>query len=209
MLLTSHTSGVPVSDFIVSASQRLQTHMSRIRTLGVGDIDTSRTSLQSIWKQFHQKPVAKTKAPVGTPLDTAISKELCNGDYSRRNQLTTLTPKSATCLLNWHGKDMFLNGLTELPPSVAKILAQWKGDWLSLNGIKELSPESAGYLAKWSGKRLSLNGLIRLSPKATVNLSQWQGEQIEMIGLLEIGPWKNYGTRLFLSETLKQRLEVR
>ncbi|KJS30325.1 MAG: hypothetical protein VR64_16615 [Desulfatitalea sp. BRH_c12] len=142
------------------------------------------------------------------PLNKAISAEICQGNHARKYLLTALSDDTARCLVTWDGKDMNLNALTDLAPEGARILAQWPGEWLSLNGLRELSAEAAAHLSEWPGKRLSLNGLSVLSPEATANLSQWRGSQLEMVGLDAIGSWGNYGTRLFLSEKLRKKLEA-
>jgi hypothetical protein len=142
------------------------------------------------------------------PLNKAISAEICQGNHARKYLLTALSDDTARCLITWDGKDMNLNALTVLTPEGARILAQWPGEWLSLNGLRELSAEAAAHLSDWPGKRLSLNGLSVLSPEATANLSQWRGSQLEMVGLDAIGSWGNYGTRLFLSEKLRKKLEA-
>jgi hypothetical protein len=210
-LLGKYTSGVAVSDFEQKASHALRIHLEKIGTLTVDDIEIEKPSLESIWNTVTKKAVQKVVKTKPTrpqnPLSASIAREICQGDFSRKSLITELSMSTATCLIKWSGRDLYLNELKELSPSVAKTLAQWQGEWLSLNGLKELSPESAVYLASWPGKRLSLNGVVRLSSKATTNLSKWKGDQLEMIGLEEIGPWKNYGTRLFLSENLKRRLE--
>jgi hypothetical protein len=210
-LLGKYTSGVAVSDFEQKAGHALRVHLEKIGTLTVDNIEIEKPSLESIWNAITKKAVQKiVKAKPGRPQDplsASIEREICQGDFSRKYLITELSTSTATCLIKWSGRDLYLNELKELSPSVAKILAQWPGEWLSINGLKELSPESASYLASWPGKRLSLNGVVRLSSKATTNLSKWKGDQLEMIGLEEIGPWKNYGTRLFLSENLKRRLE--
>ena len=135
----------------------------------------------------------------------AISRQICDGDFSQRDRLTTLSPEVARCLAKWKGKDLFLNALTELHPDAARHLADWQGDWLGLNGLTDLSPETAAHLARWKGKGLSLNGLSRLSPRVVAILSEWQGDQIELVNVKHLAHWENPSTRLHLSEDLKRK----
>jgi hypothetical protein len=193
-------------------ADRIQIHLKAIKELAVDNTQMDLPSKDSVWEEV-RTGLEKAKALNARRLkrnaqDKRISQEICNGEFDRKYMLTHLSQETATCLVRWSGKDLYLNGLTELSPQAARILSQWPGEWLSLNGIKELSAEAAKYLSQWPGRRLSLNGLIKLSPQATAALSKWRGEQLEMIGLTSIGPWENYGTRLYLSETMRRKLQM-
>ena len=207
--LSKGISGLSKNELQRQVTSSLLDYQQYTDQLSIDDIQVRQTDLDGTWKFIKSKIQEKNaKKTQNSPKNKAISNEICNGNYDRKFMLTELSEDTAQCLVKWSGKDLYLNGLTELRPEVAKILGQWPGEWLSLNGLKTLSSETAIYLASWSGKRLSLNGLTTLSPSATKNLSNWQGEQLELIGLQSIGPWENYKTKLFLSESLKRRLEV-
>jgi hypothetical protein len=204
--------GVPsMPQYKQEIADRIQVHRKRISVSADGtQIDPP--SKASVWQEVQEglekaKALAARRARINNQ-DKLISQEICKGEFDRKYLLNRLSQETATCLVQWSGKDLYLNGLTELSPQTARILSQWPGEWLSLNGIKELSAETARYLAQWPGKRLSLNGLEKLSPQATAELSKWHGKQLEMIGLTVIGPWENYATRLYLSESLRHKLQM-
>lgn len=201
--------GLPIEKFKADVAGAIASHMQYLAALSIDDVQAQTPSLASIWEEIvsafrHKASLLARRAP----LNRKVSAEICNGQYDRKYLLTVLSAQTANCLIKWPGKDMYLNGLVELSSETARALSQWQGEWLSLNGVKELSPEAAKYLSQWPGQRLSLNGLKALSPEATEYLSQWRGAQLEMVGLRSIGPWKNYGTRLFLSEKLRRQLEA-
>lgn len=210
-ILKKGVSGISVEALTQQAKTVIHEHLNQRNHLSIDDIEVPPVALEQIWKQLSEK--FKTKArrqkeiSAEDGVNQTVGREICQGNFEHKNMLTALSSETAQCLLQWSGKDLYLNELTVLPPAVAKLLAQWPGEWLSMNGLKDLPAESARYLSQWPGKRLSLNGLIKLSPEATAYLSEWKGEQLEMIGLQSIGGWKNYGTRLYLSETLRRRLE--
>jgi hypothetical protein len=210
--LSHWISGPSIPEYKQEVTSRIATHMKVTTELTVDDIQIDPPSMASIWADVQsgmdKDESAVAKGAKRNDQDQKISQEICKGQYGRKYLLTVLSTETAQCLTQWSGKDLYLNGLTELSPQVAKILVQWPGEWLSLNGIKEISVETAKYLSQWHGKRLSLNGLEKLSAQATTQLSRWQGEQLEMIGLTTIGRWENYATRLYLSETLRRRLQM-
>jgi hypothetical protein len=207
--LADGASGFAAHDFRNDVIATVEHHRQTVNHLSADDIEVPVPSLESIWKGIpvYLKHDAPTD-PSSDPRNDAIADEICKGSFERKFELSALSAKSARCLLQWSGKDLYLNEVTQLSPETAAVLAQWPGEWLSLNGLKELSAETARQLAKWQGKRLALNGLTRLSTEATQHLSRWQGEQLELIGLRSLGPWENYSTRLYLSEELRRRLEV-
>jgi len=190
----------------------VQRQIKESGNLSVDRIVVKTPSAEMVWREVQQRikaGAAKSEtSKVLTGMNQQVAKEVCGGNFERMALLTALNPETAGCLSQWHGKDMFLNNLTQLPPGSAKALAKWQGEWLSLNGIQELSPKSAGELAQWGGRRLSMNGLPRLTGKSTAQLSKWNGDQLELIGLKSIGGWKNYTTRLYLSEDLQRKLQV-
>ncbi|MCP4744854.1 MAG: hypothetical protein GY874_01745, partial [Desulfobacteraceae bacterium] len=211
--LYKHISGFPIMDYKNEVEQILEKQLEAANNLSIDDFYVPVASIKSIWKDFDtamaNKKNKRFTAMKSQKDNNKISKNICKGLFDHKNKLTAITADTAGCLAKWTGKDLYLNSLTELPAEAAKQLSRWPGEWLSLNGLTHLSAESAKYLAQWPGKRMSLNGLMYLSTKATFNLSKWRGEQLEMIGLKSLGKWENYGTRLFLSQTLQQRLEGR
>ncbi len=206
--LANGINGLPIQSFENEATAIVTGYLQYNTQLSIDQVEAAPIELSSIWDDIASEISQKSNLLAQrAPLNRAISKEICIGNYERKYLLTALSAQTATCLVRWPGKDLYLNAVNELTPEVANVLSQWPGESISLNGIKELSAESAKHLASWPGKRLSLNGLTHLSPQATTHLSQWQGEQLEMVGLHTIGPWENYGTRLFLSEKLRRQLE--
>lgn len=212
-LLSNGISGLPVSEFKQEVERITQQHLEKSQKLSIENIKVSKPKLADIWKEITNKKAGRSAVATQTSRpgkkDLAIGKEICSGNFEHLYLLTSITDEAAACLIRWSGKDLYLNGLTDLSPATARSLAQWPGERLSLNGIKSLSAESAKHLSQWPGKWLSLNGLTRLSNQATAYLSQWQGEQLEMVGLNSIGRWENYVTRLYLSEELRRKIEIR
>ncbi|MCJ8501053.1 hypothetical protein [Desulfatitalea alkaliphila] len=201
--------GLPLDRLRQEARTAMADYEKFSAEISIDTIELPPKPLAALWKEVTAELTKRaTRLAQRTPLNRAVSAEICNGNFDRKYMLTALSVETAGCLVRWTGKDLYLNELTELTPEAAEVLTQWPGEWLSLNGIKELSAETARHLAQWPGKRLSLNGLTVLSPEATTELSQWQGDQLEMVGLTRIGRWQNYGTRLYLSEQLKRRLEA-
>jgi hypothetical protein len=201
--------GLPLANFSREVNAAIESFLEFNTQLSIDRVEVAATPMAEVWRMVSKQLSEKANLLAQrTPMNRAISAEICKGNYSRNYMLTALSAETAKCLINWSGKDLYLNELTELTPEVAQILAQWPGEWLSLNGLWELSGPAARQLAQWPGKRLSLNGLVALSPEATAQLSKWQGAQLEMVGLMSIGRWENYGTRLFLSEKLKNQLEA-
>ena len=201
--------GLPLDRLRQEARSAMTDYEQFSAEISIDAIELPPKPLAALWKEVTAELNKRaTRLAQRTPLNRAVSAEICNGNFDRKYMLTALSAQTAGCLVQWTGKDLYLNELTELTPEAAEVLTQWPGEWLSLNGIKELSAETARHLAQWPGRRLSLNGLTALSPEATTALSQWQGDQLEMVGLTRIGRWQNYGTRLYLSEQLKKRLEA-
>ena len=208
-ILSTGIHGLPIDDFVRKAQTALTSYMQYNTQLSIDQVDVPAVQLASIWTEISAEIGQRANLLAQrAPLNRAISKEICQGNYDRKYQLTAMSAETARCLVKWPGKDLYLNSLSELPPDVAEILAKWPGEWISLNGLKDLPVESAKQMAAWPGKRLSLNGLTQLSPEVTAHLSRWRGEQLELVGLHAIGPWENYGTRLFLSEKLRRQLEA-
>jgi hypothetical protein len=210
--LNQWVSGPSMPEYKQEISNRIQSNLKISSELSVDHIQVEPPSDAAVWKEIvaglNDKKPAVNARPANKVPDQQIGREICDGNFSRKYLLTSLSVETAHCLVQWSGKDLYLNELTELTPELAKILTQWPGEWLSLNGIKEISFETAKYLSQWPGKHLSLNGLEKLSPKITAQLSQWRGAQLEMVGLTSIGRWENYTTHLYLSEALQHKLQM-
>ena len=214
-LMAGKTSDMDIDGFVQLADERMADHREMLARLNIDAAAETPVTLASIWQGIEKRLAAAStsaRSPAGPPPenvdDSAIWKEICAGDFSRKHLLTRLPPQVAQCLTTWTGKDLFLNGLTELSPASAKLLAAWDGDWLGLNALAELSPEAARCLSRWRGKGLSLNGLSQLSPQVADILSQWQGDQIELVNLTHAVEWDNPRTRLFLSENVTRDIHA-
>jgi hypothetical protein len=208
--LSRGLSGLALPEFSQEVATIIGNLLKLSNGLDIDQVEVKTPDLESIWKDLQSsKPdPPESRVQINDVQDREISQEICKGNFERKYLLTALDADTAKCLSKWSGKDLYLNAVTQISPSAAEALSQWPGEWLSLNGLEELTPETAKYLSLWKGKRLSLNGLKRLSKSATRYLSEWKGEQLEMVGLESIGRWENYGTRLYLSEKLRQKLQV-
>jgi hypothetical protein len=209
-LMAAKTSDIDIDGFIQQADETSSAHRIALAQLNIDNVTASEQPLKSIWqdiaKKFPVTPVKPEKNHSTTKTDNAaLWKSVCDGDFSRKHELTELSTEAARCLAKYKGKDLFLNAVTHLSAEAARGLAAWEGDWLGLNGLKDLTPEAAAHLARWRGKGLSLNGLSRLSPRVVAILSEWQGDQIEMVNVKHMAHWENPKTRLFLSENLKRK----
>ena len=209
-LMAAKTSDIEIDGFVEQAERIMEAHGSALAQLNIDAVPASPPTLESIWQEIAKRLPAKPGKPVNKQSDTktdnaAIWKDICDGDFTRKHQLTALSAQAARCLTTWKGRDLFLNGLTDLSAAAARQLIAWQGDWLGLNGLEDLSPEAATHLSRWPGKGLSLNGLSRLSPQVVAILSEWQGEQIELVNVKHMPHWENPNTRLFLSEALKRK----
>ena len=157
-------------------------------------------SLNTLWKKIYESSQKRTLLSREEIKNREIWKEICNGNYSRKHQITALSLESAKALSEWEGQDLFLVKLTKLSPEEAKYLSKWKGRWLSLNGLTKLSPDAAKYLSQWKGDRLSLNGLKEVSPEVVEYLSQWRGEELELVSLKNISQWEESGKIVHLPD---------
>ena len=199
-------------------------------TLTINTQRTSSPKIRQIWLQAVQrekqraigKLVPKSKEGVhqhqlvgNQRTNTAIWKELCNGDFKRKSELTLLSPEAAKCLSYCNDSDLFLNRLLDLSPKAAKNLTRWKGNWLCLNGFKTLPPDVAQYLFHWEGNWISLNNLSRLTPEASEYLLRWQGNRLELMGLdyrhlpssgqvlKNLSHWEKSGGKLYVSDQVR------
>jgi hypothetical protein len=210
-MLADTTSDIDVEAFEKSAEDALLKHRRALAQLNIDSVEVATPSLESLWKTLETRmpkksaPSASSTASVQTD-NSAIWNAICNGDFTRKHQLSQLSPSAARCLAGWKGKDLYLNELTELSPEAARELSAWEGNWLGLNGLETLTPEAATHLSRWKGRGLSLNGLTRLSPRVVAILSEWQGDQIELVNVKHMAHWENPNTRLFLSEAMQRKL---
>jgi hypothetical protein len=212
-LMAGKTSDIDIDGFIKQAEAVRKGHRRELAQLNIDAVAASPRALTSVWREVEKYLLAPTVKSennnrVKDTKNAVIWKNICDGDFSQKHQLSELSPEAARCLATYKGKDLFLSGLSSLSADAARYLAAWQGDWLGLNGLKELSPEAAVYLSRWKGKGLSLNGLSRLSPRVVAILSEWQGDQIELVNLKHMAHWENPKTRLFLSENMKRKLSA-
>lgn len=167
-------------------------------------------AIETVWARVMSGALEPKPDPGSVPTISAqnlqIVTELCNGDFSRKSDLTELTPDGARCLEAFSGKDLFLNKLQRLSPESAGFLAGWRGEWLSLNGLRELTEPAAAALSQWGGKWLSLNGLQSLDLAALEHLSKWPGRRLELVGLSALDAWERGGGELMLSEAMREKI---
>ncbi len=208
--MTKNTSGISLDEFDKQVSQAIDRVNKVKNSLTIDQVGPPTDALDIIWNELQTKAKETGKIKLGSAEQAKqnqdIWQEICAGKFDRKYALTELTPKVAQCLLQWNGKDLYLNQLKTLSPEVAQVLSHWPGKWLGLNGLESLSPDAARHLARWKGERLSLNGLTELSPKTTMYLSKWQGKQLELVGLKHIGQWENPKIELFVSDKLRNQI---
>jgi hypothetical protein len=208
--LMQNTSGITLDKFEKQIAETIERINLTKANLSIDQTSPPVASLKIIWddllKSLKSKANRQPTSLTQVQQNQKIWQDICSGNYDQKWALTDLNEKAANCLLKFKGKDLYLNGLTTITPKVAQILSKWPGEWLGLNGLTNLTPEIAHHLAHWKGKRLSLNGLSELSPKATLYLSKWQGDQLELVGLRHIGQWENPKIKLFISDTLRNRI---
>lgn len=205
-----NTSGISLDSFEKQVIETLRRVSIAKASLSIDQAAPPDGTLEIVWNDLYAKAGAASRKKLTSveqaKLNQTIWKEICSGNFNRKYVLTELNEKTAQCLLQWDGKDLYLNNLTSITPEVAQILSHWPGEWLGLNGLLTLPPEVARHLSRWKGKRLSLNGLTELSPKATLYLSKWQGNQLELVGLKHIGQWENPKIELFVSDKLRNQI---
>ena len=191
-------SGIDMDKMVREIDVVLQEYRTGIETLQIQMNDAGNISLETIWKKIVSRentaagkknisnppqPDRKSENGNGKNKNQVIWKEICNGYFRRKNEMTALSVNAAKCLSEWRHADLILNGLVDLSPKAAKQLLKWKGNWICLNGIKKLSPATAEYLFQWKGNLISLNGLPEISSGMAAFLPHWQGKQLELMGL--------------------------
>lgn len=140
--------------------------------------------------------------------DIRIWNALCEGDFSDKYQVTSLSADAGGCLAGWQGTELFLNRLVQLDARAAGALSAWHGQWMAMNRIETLSAAAAKALFQWKGSRLSLNGLRQMPDGAAEALANWPGKELELMGLERLSVpiakalahWKRGGGRLFIPE---------
>ncbi len=228
-------SGVDMDKMVREIDVVLQEYRTGIETLQIKMDEAGHISLEAIWKRILNKentatgknniseapyPNRKLENGNGKNKNQVIWKEICNGYFKRKNEMTTLSVNAAKCLSKWRHADLILNGLTDLSPKAAKRLLKWKGNWICLNGIKKLSPETAEYLFQWHGNLISLNGLPEISSGMVKSLPHWQGKQLELmglkykktkrerIGLKALADWEASGGKLYIPVGIRKAIRA-
>ena len=186
--------------------------------LAVHHDDQNPVSLKTIWQQIIRSK-QHVKETVPDERDEKVAKEICNGNYENLTELTHLSVKTAKCLSNFNGPDLFLNNLKALSGNAARALFQWRGNWICMNGINKLTPSTAKYLFKWDGNWISLNGLTEFPPELAAYLMEWEGKQLELMGLQYnsknadhkalkyLALWETMGGKLFISDTVRKEIK--
>ncbi len=210
--------GVDVEELKAKIDRALQKHRDGLDRLTVQTDNLPALDLKATWNEVLRERKKEARSPKGNhdkklpqeevKTNSLILEEILKGKFSRKGELTWLSPEGADALSKLKGETLFLNRLTDLHPSTAEKLARWQGNWLCLNGIKEISPETAEVLAQWPGKRLSLNGLRFISDRAARELSKWQGMELEMVGLTDasltavnhLKNWEHSGKKIYFSK---------
>ena len=198
-------------------------------------VDLEKAPYQTVdqtWQNLLEREKRFTSSRLPTAQDTqrssggsfqvnnqSIWREICQGRYNRKSDLTALSIEAADCLAGWKEPDLFLNGIKELSPEAARRLFKWNGSWFCLNGLTDLPPETAEYLFRWNGDWLSLNGVKHLSFESSIFLTGWKGRTLELMGLspesmeLEalalkhLAQWQRSGGKLFVPERIRQLID--
>jgi len=225
MVMLGFASGIDMAGLVRHLDEEMAKHSFVNNSLSIDLNDVQPESLRSILKKinaWNDKSIRRRPFSQDDE-NRLIWREFCAGNFTRKLEVTELSPEAAKCLSEWQGKDLALNALTGLTPEAAKSLCKWQGEWLSLNGITRISPETARSLSKWQGKWLSLNGVTVLSSDAARYLSRWGGKQLELIGLQKLttpkdkklrlsalrslGRWEKTGGRLFVPDKFRKQIE--
>ena len=219
--MLSIAEGIDLETLTSKIDQTLRKHQDGLSRLTVRTDASPSPNLETIWKEVLQNSKKKVAPKKTDPekkhlqkqINGKILKEIQNGNLSRKQELTWLSPEGASVLAKWQGKELYLNSLSDLHPSTAEILAEWAGNWLCLNGLKRISPETAKSLSQWSGERLSLNGLNSISGDTARWLSSWKGMELEIVGLVEASPEaiqhlenrEHSGKKVYVSNNFRKR----
>ncbi len=224
-------SGIDMDRMIKEIDIVIQRYRTGIEKLRIDMKNVDFMSLENIWKRIIDKDkftagnIKKADEAVGINKPALLNeerynliiwKEICSGNFKRKNEVTKLSTEAAKCLSKWKHADLFLNGISELSPEVARHLLKWKGNWICLNGVKKLSPEAAKHLFQWKGNWISLNGISDISSGLLRCLPQWQGKQLELmglkykrskieqVGLKSLAKWEKSGGKLYIPVQIRK-----
>ena len=224
-------SGIDMDQMIEEIDVVIQSYRTGMEKLEIDMKNVELMPLETIWERIIEKDQftaennnqADELAPINQKTLAAKEKnnrmiweEICNGNFQRKNEITTLSAEAAKCLAKWKHADLFLNGISEISPESAKYLLKWKGNWICLNGVKTLSAETAKHLFQWQGNWISLNGLGEISSGITRYLTQWQGNQLELMGLKyknskseraglrSLASWEKSGGKLYIPVQIRK-----
>ncbi len=215
---------MPVTDDLDNESlagqinEAIETHTARLENIVFGIESDLMEPLASIWNRMASElekvgtsaAVEDADKEMENGINVDISRDICNGNLSRKHLLTELSEETAICLSKWSGKDLTVNGLKHLSPKAAAHMSRWQGDWLCLNGVFTLSADAAKHLFQWKGQRLSLNGVARLAPEASGHIPGWTGKHLELTGLTDLPfetasnlvKWQQTGGKFYVAERL-------
>ena len=223
MRMLDTVSGIDLKALEQQIDEAIETYQPSVGRLAISYSGVELPPLKSIWDKMFQTtrprivPTRQT-ASVANGRNQAIWNELCEGNYQRRSDLTTLSPDAARCLANAKESDLFLNSIASLSPEAAKNLFAWEGNWVCLNGLSQISSETARYLFNWNGNWISLNGLHDLRAEAARHLVHWQGRQLELMGLqfkgqpqelhmlTYLAQWKQAGGKLYVPDKIEKQI---
>jgi len=223
MRMLSTVSGIDLEALERQILQAIDNYQPSVGHLAINHSSTGLPPLKRIWDELIQparpqsKPVDSARVQTDGRNQT-IWKEICQGNYRHRTELTALSPEAAKCLAQAKESDLFLNGISNLTSEAAKYLFQWEGNWICLNGLSQVSSETARYLFKWNGNWLSLNGLQGLRGEAARYLVQWPGKQLELMGLsfkgqphelqllTYLAQWKQAGGKLYVPDNIEKQI---
>lgn len=226
-------SGIDTEKMIRGIDIVIQSYLTGIEKLEIDMKNVKLMSLEIIWKRIidKEKYAAGNKKKADEPVrinklaltkeeknNLMIWKEICSGNFKRKNEMTKLSSEVAKCLSKCKHADLFLNGISEISPEAARYLLKWKGSWICLNGVKKLSPEAAKYLFQWKGNWISLNGISEISSGLLRYLPQWQGKQLELMGLKykgskseraglkSLAKWEGLGGKLYIPVQIRKAI---
>ncbi|MDY6793010.1 MAG: hypothetical protein SWH54_17230 [Thermodesulfobacteriota bacterium] len=224
-------SGIDMDQMIQEIDVVIQSYRSGMEKLEIDMKNVELMPLETIWERIIEKdqftsgnnnqsdepaPITQKALAAKEKINRMIWEEICNGNFQRKNEITTLSTEAAKCLSKWKHADLFLNGISEISPEAAKYLLKWKGNWICLNGVKTLSAETAKHLFQWQGNWISLNGLGEISSGMTRYLPQWQGNQLELMGLKykksqseraglrSLARWEKSGGKLYIPVQIRK-----
>jgi hypothetical protein len=229
--VSSVISGIDMNKMIQEIDIVVQSYRNGIENIKINMKNVELIPLEMIWKRIIDKEkyaevnnekndeslgINKPALANEEKNNRMIWKEICSGNFKRKNEMTNISTEAAKCLSKWKHADLFLNGISELSPEVARYLLKWEGNWVCLNGVKKLSPEAAKLLFQWQGNWVSLNGLSQISSGLLEHLPEWQGKQLELMGLKYKGSksekigfkslvkWEKAGGKLYIPVQIRK-----